>query len=310
MAPFPLEFAPGENWSYSNTGYFLLGRVVEKASGTSYAKFLRERVFAPLQMTATSVNDEKAVLPNRASGYSRDGETLRNAAEISMTWPGAAGALVSTVNDLAKWDAALYGDRLLSRASRDAMWTPVKISDDKRAEYGFGWSVSTINGHRNLSHGGGIPGFLSFISRFPDDGWSVVVLTNQDRGGNPGTIAREVIGRYLTALAPPAYKPIDDKEPEVTALVKGVYEQAAQGKLDAALFTPELARVASAQLTQGLAEVLRKNGPLKSVTLLERTDQGPNRVYRYRLGYQNASLLTLCVLDKEGKISGLTVTPE
>jgi CubicO group peptidase (beta-lactamase class C family) len=310
MAGHPLEFAPGEKWAYNNTGYFLLGMVIEKASGKSYGDFLQERIFTPLAMTATRVNDEKAIIPNRASGYHWDKGTLRNADAISMTWPYAAGVIVSTVTDLAKWDAALYTDKLLKKSSRDAMWTPVKLNDGKTSDYGFGWSVGKVREHRNISHGGGIPGFSTFLSRFPDDGWTVIVLTNQDNGANPGGIAQGVAGRYVAALAPVVVPPIEDKEPQVTALVKSVYEQAAQGKLDAARFTPELAQIGETQLKQGLKEFLQNLGPLQSIALVERKDEGENRLYRYRLAYKDTSLLTLCTLNKEGKIAGLSVQPE
>ena len=310
MAGHPLEFAPGAKWAYNNTGYFLLGLVIEKAGAKPYADFLREHIFTPLGMTSTRVNDESAVIANRASGYSRDKGALRNADAISMTWPYAAGAIVSTVTDLAKWDAALNTERLLKKGSRDAMWTRVKLNDGKESDYGFGWSVGQVRGRRNLSHGGGIPGFSAFLSRFPEDGWTVVVLTNQDNGANPGAIARGVAGRYVAALAPVAAAPIEDKEPQVTALVKSVYEQAARGKVDAARFTPELAQIGETQLKQGLKEFLQNLGPLQSIALVERRDEGDNRLYRYRLAYKDAALLTLCTLNKEGKIAGLSVQPE
>jgi hypothetical protein len=106
------------------------------------------------------------------------------------------------------------------------------------------------------------------------------------------------------------YEPIEDKEPKVTALVKNVYEQAAQGKVDASQFTPEMAEIASAQLKQGLSEFLRSLGPLQSITLVERKEAGKNREYRYRLVYKDTNLLTLCLLNPEGKIAGITAGPE
>ncbi len=136
------------------------------------------------------------------------------------------------------------------------------------------------------------------------------MLTNQDSGANPGGIAQGVAGRYVAALAPVVVPPIEDKEPQVTALVKSVYEQAAQGKLDAARFTPELAQIGETQLKQGLKEFLQNLGPLQSIALVERKDEGENRLYRYRLAYKDTSLLTLCTLNKEGKIAGLSVQPE
>ena len=129
VATYPLNFPSGDKWDYSNTGYFLLGMIIEKASGKTYAEFLKERIFTPLQMNATQINDLHTIIPNRANGYEWKDGALHNADFISMTWPFAAGAIVSTVNDLAKWDAALYTDRLLKTASLQQMWTPVKLND-------------------------------------------------------------------------------------------------------------------------------------------------------------------------------------
>jgi CubicO group peptidase (beta-lactamase class C family) len=237
VAPYPLEFDPGEKWDYSNTGYYLLGVVIEKASGQSYADFLQKRIFTPLQMTSTRVNDEKAVIANRASGYTWRENTLQRADAISMTWPYAAGAIVSTVSDLAKWDAALYTERLLKKSSLDAMWTSGKLNNGTMSGYGFGWFVEEIGGQRALTHGGRIPGFESFMYRFPEERLLVVVLANQDGLTNPTRLAQGVLRHYNPALAPVVYTPIEDKEPQMTAMVKRVFEQAAEGKADATWFT-------------------------------------------------------------------------
>jgi hypothetical protein len=119
-----------------------------------------------------------------------------------------------------------------------------------------------------------------------------------------------VAGRYVAALAPVVVPPIEDKEPKITALVKSVYEQAALGKVDASQFTPEMVQIASAQLKQGLSEFLRSLGPIQSITLVERREAGKNREYRYRLVYKDATLLTLCLLNPEGKMVGITAGPE
>jgi CubicO group peptidase (beta-lactamase class C family) len=231
MAGYPLEFSPGEKWNYSNTGYFLLGLLIEKASGVSYARFLKERVFAPLGMTSTHLNDLKDIIPHRASGYVWDKGVLGNAPVIDMSWPYAAGALVSTVTDLAKWDAALDTDKLLKKASREAMWTPAKLTNGKTAGYGLGWGVGRTRGRRSLSHGGGIPGFITYKSRFPDDRLTVVVLTNL-APSNPGTIAQGLAGLYNEALLPPTLMKAaqTDPDPAMTRNLDAVLGDIAAGK--------------------------------------------------------------------------------
>ena len=190
VAKEPLEFRPGEKWVYNNTGYFLLGMLIEKQTGKKYGEFLDEKIFKPLGMNHTRVNDLHAIIPGRAMGYTWDGKSLRNGEYVSPTQPFSAGAYVSTVNDLAKWDAALRTESLLKRSTLDQMWTPTKLTKGGHADYGFGWELSKVNGHRLCSHGGGIPGFATYLARFVDDNLTVVVLTNSDTGSS-AAIAQE-----------------------------------------------------------------------------------------------------------------------
>ena len=183
VAKEPLEFAPGEKWSYCNTGYFLLGMVIEKVTGKEYGDFLDERIFKPLGMTQTRANDLRAIIPDRAQGYEWDGKELRNGEYVSPTQPFAAGMLVSSVNDLIKWDAALADGRLLKPSTLEQMWTPTRLNKGKEAEYGFGWQITKVNGHRLVSHGGGIPGFSTELSRFVDD--RLTVDRPDQRGRRP-----------------------------------------------------------------------------------------------------------------------------
>jgi CubicO group peptidase (beta-lactamase class C family) len=200
---FPLAFRPGEHWEYSNTGYYLLGRIVEKASGLAYGEFVSQRIFEPLGMTSTRFNDPETLVKHRAAGYSLDRGRLRNAAYVDMSWPDAAGAIVSTVPDLAKWDAALGTDRLLKPSSWQQMWTPATLTSGKKHPYGFGWDLAPTNGHRTIAHGGAIPGFLTFMARYPDDHLTVIVLTNADHSA-PSQIVQQVAGLYVPALLGPA----------------------------------------------------------------------------------------------------------
>lgn len=172
----PLEFAPGEKFSYSNSGYILLGAVIEKAAGRSYEDVLREFVLQPIGMDDTGYDHAELVLKNRASGYEFPGDTLANAPYIDMSIPHAAGALYSTTLDLYKWDRALYTDKLLSKASRDRMFTPFKSG------YAYGWFIGDVAKRKVIRHGGGIDGFTTDITRFPDDDACVIVLNNYNSG--------------------------------------------------------------------------------------------------------------------------------
>lgn len=175
----PLLFAPGERWSYSNAGYILLGIIIKKATGKFYGDFLRERVFATLQMNTARVISESDIIPNRAAGYYVIKGELKNQTYISPSLNRTAdGTLYLTVADLAKWDAALYSDKLFRKTSLDEMWMPAKLNDGKTYPYGFGWFINDVRGHRLIEHGGGWQGFTAHIARYTNDKLTVIVLTN------------------------------------------------------------------------------------------------------------------------------------
>jgi D-alanyl-D-alanine carboxypeptidase len=182
----PLEFEPGSKFHYSNSGYFLLGAVIEKLSGKTYEAFLKEAIFEPLGMTDTGYDQPAKVLPKRASGYNRRDDGLINAPYLDMNQPYAAGSLYSTVGDLLKWDRALKEGHF-SKGAMAAMFTPFKNN------YAYGWSVGERKGHKQLGHGGGINGFATDFQRYPDDGVCVVVLCNV-LPANPGRIAGDLAG--------------------------------------------------------------------------------------------------------------------
>ncbi len=201
---FPIEFAPGAKWEYCNSNYLLLGAVIRKASGKFYGDFLQERIFGPLGMTSTRVISEADIIPNRAAGYELVDGKIKNQGWVSPSLNTTAdGALYFNVLDLAKWDAALYSERLLKKSSFDQLWSVAKLSDGQPnpAHYGFGWFIRDINGHRLIEHSGTWQGFRTYIARYVDDRVTVVVLTNQG-GSDPGKIAHGIAGLYRRELAP------------------------------------------------------------------------------------------------------------
>lgn len=188
----PLEFEPGAKQKYCNTGYYLLGYVIEKVSGTNYGEFLSAHIFQPLKMETAAFNDRNRIVRNRAAGYSLSKSKLQNADFVSPTQPFAAGALIGSVLDLAKWDAALYTNNLLPARARKEMWTPVKLNNGETFPYGFGWSFGTYQDHPYMAHGGGIQGFSTYITRFTEDKLTVIVLMNFE--GDSQRIANHIAG--------------------------------------------------------------------------------------------------------------------
>jgi CubicO group peptidase (beta-lactamase class C family) len=201
----PLEFPTGSKYQYCNLCYFTLAEIIARVSGKPWDVFLAERVFRPAEMTATRTTTTTDLVLHRARGYVWRDSVYVNAPEFLALRP--SGAFLSTVLDLAKWDAALYDERVLTRASRTAMWTPVQLTDGSRFGYGFGWMLDSVNGHLRVHHGGSLPGFRAEMARFPNDSLTVIVLTNEN-GANPVVIARDVARIYLSQAARTGTRPI------------------------------------------------------------------------------------------------------
>jgi CubicO group peptidase (beta-lactamase class C family) len=214
----PLDFAPGDQWSYSNSGYVLLGYLIEKITGGSYEKFVRENIFTPLGMKDSGYDSNSAIIPSRATGYAPGKDGPVNAGFIHMSVPFSAGALYSTTEDLLKWEQALFGGKLLSAASLAMMTTPFK------SNYACGLMAETKDGRKVIQHGGRIDGFNTLLAYYPDDKLTVIVL------GNLSGAAPEEIATKLGALAHgeavklPAERKEVTLDPKVLARYVGTYE--------------------------------------------------------------------------------------
>jgi CubicO group peptidase (beta-lactamase class C family) len=215
-----LDFEPGTGWNYSNTAYYILGMVVEKVEQKPLATIFKDRFFTPLKMTRTALDDEAEIVPGRVEGYGATAPgKFTNATFISMTVPGGAGAMRSSANDLALWNAALFGGKLLKPASFQAMIAPGKLNDGQNSgaamtktaggtlhgEYGLALFLDDVDGHQKIGHGGGINGFNSSLSEFPKDRITVAVIANtigKDVGA--GNIAKRI--ERIALDLPPAAK--------------------------------------------------------------------------------------------------------
>lgn len=213
----PLDFEPGTKFTYSNSGYVLLGYLIEKISGQKYGDFLQQNIFTPLGMTSTGIDSNAAILPQRAQGYRRTPHGIEHDGYISMTIPFSAGALYSTTGDLLKWEQGLFGGKVLKPESLAKMTTPFKNG------YGCGLFIRTGDGQKLITHGGGIEGFNTSLNYYPDDKTTVIVLGNLT-GGAPDQIARN-LGKV--ALGQPVVLPSERKaitvSPEVLSRYAGTY---------------------------------------------------------------------------------------
>jgi D-alanyl-D-alanine carboxypeptidase len=175
----PLDFPPGDSWKYSNSGYNLLGYVVENVSGTNFWQFLQTQVFDPVGMKSSVDRNPSSIITNRAAGYEKTNHYCINR-DYDLTDVFAAGALVSNVEDLANWSTALDATNILHADSKSLMWRPQLLKDGRTTNYGFGWFIETVGGRHVIGHGGSTSGFSASIQRFQDENLTVVLLTNTD----------------------------------------------------------------------------------------------------------------------------------
>lgn len=312
----PLEFAPGSQWSYCNTGYMILGILTSKLTDMHWSEFLKQRIFEPAGMTTARVISESDIVKNRADGYERNEEgELRNQEWVPPSDNTLAdGSLYVTARDMVAWDAALRERRILSAASYDAWWTPVSLGDGITFPYGFGWSLSEQRGRRLIEHGGSWQGFRSAIARYVDDNLTVVVLANA--AGTPTeAIAHEIAGIIDDDLRLPDPKaPGVDPDLQRTARLEGLLKAWAEWRT-----TPEMGRGLAATASGSVREAFdrRRTGQLlekkKSFSWLEDDDLGSSsmewlgetvtRIAHYALVTEDARRVYRFYLTADGKVA-------
>ena len=225
----PLDFPPGEALIYNNSAYFLLGLIVEAVSGETYEDYVRQHIFEPASMTDSRYCSENEIIQRRAHGYDASPDGLVRKGYIDHTWPYAAGSLCSTAWDLVAWNQALHGDggggHLLGNRSYGEMITPGALNDGTPLRYAKGLSVFESGGFRVIAHGGGIPGFLSQVTYYPDEDLSVIVLVNTAGPPGPGVLATEIVTLLLGEPAELQAVPYSGN----SEVLKGTYRGAGRG---------------------------------------------------------------------------------
>ncbi len=279
----PLDFEPGTDVSYSDTGYVLLGFVINRVAGMFYGDFLQQRVFGPLGMTHTRIISDRDIVPNRASGYEMaENGTLYNQTYVSPALNRTAdGSLYSTVEDLARWDRALYGDAVLPHAQLERMWQVDAHKNGRRPLYhfGYGWENNRLRGHRVVEYDGNWQGFQAVMSRYVDKKLTVILLTNLS------LCRTERLGHTVAGLidADLRHYPdsIPDSDPAKTAKFREFLDTVAKDGND----PQRLSAAAAARLVPAAMNTLRRDlrerGPVLSLSLVEQPGgAGARRVYR------------------------------
>jgi CubicO group peptidase (beta-lactamase class C family) len=253
----PLDFQPGERWSYSNTGYVLLGALIHRVSGRFYGDLLRDSVFVPLGMRDSRVISEADIVPNRAAGYRLEDGVLKNQEWVAPTLNTTAdGALYFTVRDLTRWAVALNHRQMPSRSALDTAWTPVRLADGGTYPYGFGWNLLPQRGEPRIAHSGSWQGFKTIIARYPKSGLTVIVLANLAEA-QVGAIAFGIAGLLEPSLQPPHLVTLAGGPQPPTAIPALL--RAIIATPDSAPITPRFRRFLSKDLTDWFGALVAAN---------------------------------------------------
>jgi D-alanyl-D-alanine carboxypeptidase len=305
----PLEFETGSNYIYSNSGYSLLGYIIETVSGKNYWDFMRERIFKPLGMNKTADRDPQYIISNRATGYEWENNQLVGR-DYELTDLFSAGAIVSTVLDLAKWDAALRNDTLLKKESKVKIWTPLTFNDGTTYPYGFGWSFSEIRGHKLIAHSGQTAGFGANISRFVDDDLTVIALTNLGESGMGTLIARGVAKIYIPAISLKSMKAQPETDTKIAQTVSTALRELPENKFNPALLTDNLIRSLSTERAKTNNQRIASFGAIKTIVFVGSENIANAKVYRYKAETRKRIFLWRFVVNSDGKISEMTLEEE
>jgi CubicO group peptidase (beta-lactamase class C family) len=312
LAAQPLEFETGARYQYSNSGYNLLGFIIEAVSGKSYWDFTRERIFRPLGMNKTADRDPKYIIPNRATGYEWENNQLVGR-DYDLTDVFSAGAIVSTVEDLAKWDAALRSDALLKKETKAQMWTPVLLNDGKPYPYGFGFRLSEIRGHKVVGHSGQTAGFGANISRYVDDDLTVIALTNLGEIGMGTVLANGIAKIYIPAISLKALKGQPEPDAKISRMISEALRERLENKLNPEHLTAELIKSLSTERAKINHRRIASFGAIKNLVFVgggENSGANGAKIYRYKAETPRRIFLWRFTLNNEGKISEMTLEEE
>ena len=304
----PLDFAPGSRWAYSNTGYALLGRIIETVSHESYRHYLQTHLLDPAGMTKTYTVADEPHLANRAIGYYRENGRVERASTIADSVGWAAGFLVSTIDDLQKWNAALEHGRIVTPADYALMATSVQTSEAGDAGYGFGLFVDTIDDQPRFGHTGGSLGFTTANEFFPKQKMRIIAFTNLRSNPEPGeTITTAVFDALFPDIAAAAARPAPDEDADTSAKAKALFAAMQSGTPASPLLGTKLDAKMKTGLAKRLADLFGPYGaPTHFVYKGTRTGAGLSW-YDYVIEFGPGSRLKFSVaLDQEKKIVSIS----
>ncbi len=304
----PLEFAPGTKWMYSNSNYALLGQVVAVVSGESWEAYIRGHIFGPVGMTHSTFVVDEGGLRDFATGYTRI-HGVRASSPPMGNWALGAGSIVSTAEDLARWDDAFFGGRVISPADVKLATTPGRLASGSPTSYGFGWVIDAHDGQPCIEHNGGTFGFTSLNQNFPGLGEHIIVLVN-NAGGGPAAIAAAAFDALNPQVVSTADKPVAGEKAAITKVAQQWWTALMSGKIDRSRLTPAMnTALTPAVLSASEAQLKALGTPVRWVYRGEQELAGTT-AYRYRVAFRNGRALNLImVLVADGKLAGYATRP-
>jgi CubicO group peptidase (beta-lactamase class C family) len=296
------DFQPGEKWNYSNTGYVILGRLVEKVSGEPLGAFLRSHIFAPLGMNSAADLDGRGPAPGDALGYMRVADAPPRVAELpAVGWTFGCGELAMTASDLARWDIGVIDRRLMSPQALAAMETETRLRDGSGTGYGFGVFVDKVGEHRRIRHNGDLPGFWTENRIYPDDRAAIVVMVNGSYGEAPHALIADGIERML--IPPEAPKEAAPSAPTPLHIAGELIRQIRAGRLDRSRLTPDAnAYLSGATLADYQRSFARLGDPLAINPIDGQTDA-------WLLTWPSVKLWVTLTLKADGKVAEFMAVP-
>ena len=307
MTGKPLDFPPGSRASYSNTGYLILGRIIEVTSHESYHQYRREHLLKPAGMTQSYIVPDEGSLATMARGYRRVNGKLEPGLTIHDSYSWSAGDIVSTVEDVEKWNEALARGKVLPKSDYALMMTPQITTDGENTGYGFGLFIDKVNEQPRIGHTGGSFGFTAANFYFPQQKLRIIVLTNNVDAPEPGEIISNAIFDDLyPELARAAMRPAPDEDVNVTAKARAAFAALERGEDDGSAFSASLEAKMKSGLAERMAHQFGGYGPATVFVFKGRQVVESKRWFDYLIEFGPGSTFKFSVaMDDEGRVTSL-----
>lgn len=308
----PLHFKPGERWEYSNTNYYLLGAVIAKVSGQPFEAYVRQHLFAPAGMTHSAFVADEAALGDMAMGYWQ-GEDMKGVLEpapaIQESWAGGAGAIVSTIADLANWDNALASGKIVTPDDFALMSSAYTLSDGSKDEYGMGLGINERDNHLRVWHNGGSNGSLTMNATYPNDRIDIIVFEN-DRRADPNAIEAAVFGALFPDVVAAARRPATGEDPAVRMRAMKAIDETIHGTMTASEVSPEFAKLATPTMKKQISGQLMRLGKPTAIIYQGKGDRPDATRYTYRVEFGSRAMKFVMLIDKKTSlIDGIGIGP-